>query len=89
MYRDGFYFGEHGGMFGKALRKGKTGFTSGPGIGTKGAYQHVLTDPDTGEKTLGELEWYRSPIYDELARVPLLIHLPGGEGSRISAISWG
>ncbi len=54
----GFYFGEHGGLFGKmhfAKRKDGTLFTHG--------------DPDS--------KWAKSPLYEELIHIPLLINVPG------------
>lgn len=53
----GFYFGEHGGLFGKMIR-GETWFT-----------------------------WIRSPLYEELAHVPLLISVPGVTPRRVPQLA--
>lgn len=50
----GYYFGEHGGMYGKMI------FSSNP-------------DPGTG----GAGIWARSPYYEEVTSIPLLIYYPG------------
>ena len=54
----GFYFGEHGGLFGK-LNFGKRPDGSVYGHG----------DPDS--------TWGFSPLYEEIALVPLLVYVPG------------
>jgi arylsulfatase A-like enzyme len=56
----GFYFGEHGGLFGKEeLAK--------PG---------VITD-------IEQIQWVRSPLYEEVTNIPLTIYVPGmGHGIR-------
>ena len=54
----GFYFGEHGGLFGKMT------FAKRPD-GT--LYQHGDSDS----------QWQRSPLYEELVNIPLIISAPG------------
>jgi arylsulfatase A-like enzyme len=56
----GFYFGEHGGLFGKMIRR------------------QIDWSPQP--------EWLRSPLYEELVHVPLLVHLPGSKPGRTSAL---
>ncbi len=56
----GFYFGEHGGLFGKtSMAKRPDGIPVGRG------------DPDSG--------WGFSPLYDEVALLPLLVYVPDTE----------
>ncbi len=50
----GYYFGEHGGLYGKMV------FSSNPEMGTGGAGA-----------------WARSPYYEEVTAIPLLIYMPG------------
>ncbi len=64
----GFYFGEHGGMFGKAsLAKRPDG----------GLYRH-------GDR---DAPWGFSPIYEEVARIPLLLRIPGVRQGRYSGLT--
>ena len=56
----GFYFGEHGGLFGKMT------FGERPN-------GELYTHGDEGAL------WAHSPLYEELVRIPLLIHVPGVE----------
>jgi len=50
----GYYFGEHGGLFGKM----------------------VLSRPAEQEQG-GDTSWSRSPLYEEVTALPLLIYMPG------------
>ncbi len=59
----GFYFGEHGGLFGKMV------YEKLP----DGTYPLL---EDWNKLDLGG-RWSYSPLYEELIRVPLLIYLPG------------
>ena len=81
----GFYFGEHG-LWGKGRFKSEFGYYLGP---AKNQPQSQLTYrlEDTNEVT-SEItgEWYRSPLYEEVTRVPLLIHAPGYENQQIDAL---
>ena len=64
----GFYFGEHGGMFGKAsLAKRPDGRL----------YRHGDSDAP----------WGFSPIYEEVARIPLLLRVPGIPPSHYSGLT--
>ena len=72
----GFYFGEHG-LWGKGRFKAEFGHYMGPAYGqTHSALNYRLEDNNriTSDVTG---EWYRSPLYEELIRVPLMIHAPG------------
>ncbi|MHB8621344.1 MAG: sulfatase [Chloroflexota bacterium] len=57
----GFYFGEHGGLFGKMIRR--------PG--------HARMRP----------AWLRSPLYEEIVHLPLLMRIPGVEPGRVAGIA--
>ena len=74
----GFYFGEHG-QFGKARSKSDSAFWDDESLSTK-------RSPVTGMAT-DDLKWYWSPLYDEVARIPLLIHLPQTEATRKAALA--
>jgi arylsulfatase A-like enzyme len=50
----GYYFGEHGGLFGKMV---------------------FAKDSNGGRNEIGI--WSRSPYYEEITRIPLLIYIPG------------
>ncbi len=54
----GFYFGEHGGLFGKMTFAKKSDGS---------LYQHGDADA----------QWQRSPLYEELVHIPLIIAAPG------------
>ena len=60
----GFYFGERGGLFGKMVLRPELD-----------ANRHTV---DASALRAGGL-WMRSPLYDEVARVPLLLRIPGEE----------
>ena len=59
----GYYFGEHGGLYGKMV---------------------FLKDPGPG-KGIGV--WGRSPYYEEVTRIPLLIYIPGIPAGSYGGIS--
>ncbi len=64
----GFYFGEHGGLFGKMT------FAKRP---DGSLYQHG--DPDS--------QWQRSPLYEELVHIPLIVSVPGIAPSSYSGMT--
>jgi len=59
----GFYFGEHGGLFGKMV------YEKGP----DGEYPTL----DDWDKQIEGGIWAYSPLYEEIAHIPLSIYLPG------------
>jgi arylsulfatase A-like enzyme len=59
----GFYFGEHGGLFGKMVYE----------MGPDGKYP---TLDDWDKQTEGGI-WAYSPLYEEIINIPLLLYLPG------------
>ena len=64
----GFYFGEHGGLFGKTnVAKRPDGTPIG------------RSDPQAG--------WGFSPLYDEVALIPLLVYVPGAEPGAYSGLT--
>ena len=67
----GFYFGEHGGRFGKAnlgrLTDDKAP-TAAPGAGERSPLYEIL---------MASVTWERSPLFEELVACPLLIYSPG------------
>ena len=63
----GFYFGEHGGLFGKMTREN-------PSI------VPYYWDRDN--------RWTRSPLYEELIAIPLLIYVPGVSPGAGSGLNW-
>jgi arylsulfatase A-like enzyme len=82
----GFYFGEHG-LFGKGRLRGDKGFFAGTGRpAADGWVRNLLRSPETGELAYGDHEWYRCPIYDEVARIPLMIYAPGAQAGRSKAL---
>ena len=64
----GFYFGEHGGMFGKA---------------------NLATRPDGALYRHGDKDapWGFSPIYEEVAKIPLLLRIPGVSAGQYSGLT--
>ena len=64
----GFYFGEHGGIFGKM-------------IGTGGTYGAVKKAKKVTQK------WFRSPLYEEICHIPLLMRIPGVKPGRSPALT--
>ena len=64
----GFYFGEHGGLFGKLVGAG----------GTFGSVQKASKVTTT---------WFRSPLYEQLVRVPLMMRIPGIKPSRTDGLT--
>jgi arylsulfatase A-like enzyme len=59
----GFYFGEHGGLFGKMVYA----------KGSDGSYPML---EDWNKMDVGGY-WDHSPLYEELIKIPLLIYMPG------------
>ena len=59
----GFYFGEHGGLFGKMVYE----------IGSDGKYPTL----DDWDKQVEGGIWAYSPLYEEIVNIPLLIYIPG------------
>lgn len=64
----GFYFGEHGGIFGKM-------------IGTGGTYGAVKKTKEVTQR------WFRSPLYEEICHIPLLMRVPGVKPGRSPALT--
>jgi arylsulfatase A-like enzyme len=75
----GFYFGEHG-LFGKARRRSESGLWDGGDESLRPRRSLV-----TGMAT-DDIRWYRSPLYDEVTRIPLLVHLPQAKAAREAAL---
>jgi len=59
----GFYFGEHGGLFGKMVYE----------MGQDGEYPKL----DDWDKQVQGGIWAYSPLYEEIVNIPLLISIPG------------
>jgi arylsulfatase A-like enzyme len=59
----GFYFGEHGGLFGKMVYE----------MGSDGKYPAL----DDWDKQVEGGIWAYSPLYEEIINIPLLIYIPG------------
>jgi arylsulfatase A-like enzyme len=59
----GFYFGEHGGLFGKMIYE----------MGPDGKYPML----DDWDKQIEGGIWAYSPLYEEMINIPLLIYVPG------------
>jgi len=82
----GFYFGEHG-LLGKGKLRSDYGFYAGPGRqGADGQYRSLFKSPETGRIVPALGEWYPCPIYNEVARVPLLVYVPHAEPARSDAL---
>ncbi len=64
----GFYFGEHGGLFGKLVGSG----------GTYGSVEKATQVTQT---------WFRSPLYEQLTRIPLIMRVPGIGHSRTDGLA--
>jgi len=64
----GFYFGEHGGLFGKLL-------------GTGGTYGAVEKAAQVTQ------HWFRSPLYEEIVHIPLMLKVPGVSAARTGALT--
>jgi len=60
----GFYFGEHGGLFGKMVYE----------MGTDKQYPAL----DDWDKQIEGGIWAYSPLYEEIINIPLLMYIPGG-----------
>ena len=69
----GFCFGEHD-LFGKGRFK--------PASGAYGLFGRSRDDPNPG----GNGWWCWSPLWEEISRIPLLLHLPGAGATRINAL---
>lgn len=52
----------------------------------RGAWTVHLRNPETGELAPGETQWYRSPLYEETAHIPLIAHVPGRKPNRVKAL---
>ncbi|MDE2951471.1 MAG: sulfatase [Chloroflexota bacterium] len=81
----GFYFGEHG-LWGKGRFKSELGYYLGPAKGS--AASTLMYRLENSEEIVSDVkgEWYRSPLYDEVTRIPLLLYLPGADAGRIDAL---
>jgi len=68
----GYYFGEHG-IFGKGIMD-----------------VMLKYDDDIVRKATSSIEtcrWYRSPLYEEIVRIPLMVYHPDEEPKRIKALT--
>lgn len=82
----GFYFGEHG-LFGKGRMKSEYGFKlGGPLRGRWGIGAHLFRDPRTERTQVATAYWHRSPLYEEVTRIPLLMVLPQATPGRTDAL---
>jgi len=68
----GFYFGNHG-YFGKGRRKDPR---------SQEQRERLYFSERKGETGY----WYRSPLYEEIVRVPLLIYIPGVRPRRVKSL---
>jgi arylsulfatase A-like enzyme len=82
----GFYFGEHG-LWGKGRYRAEGAHYLGPRQDKQPAISLRYRLEDSGE-VVNDLmgEWYRGPLYEEITRIPLLIHAPGYERQRLEAL---
>jgi arylsulfatase A-like enzyme len=76
----GFYFGEHGGLFGKSVTVLEKDEKLVPIPWDRGGwipapYEIVKKGPSMGKESRGG--WEDSPLYEEVAAVPLFIYVPG------------
>jgi arylsulfatase A-like enzyme len=69
----GFYFGEHGGLFGKVTHALEL---------KEDAQKHIA---DINRKAVG---WDFSPNYEELTAIPLLIYVPGYQPGTYDGLTW-
>ena len=69
----GFYFGEHGGLFGKMVYE-------------LGADQQYPTLDDWDKQIDGGI-WAYSPLYEEIVHIPLLIYMPGAPANTYNQIT--
>lgn len=70
----GFYFGDHGDLFGKVTRV-KSAQEGNPDHDEATAGAREKHEPKPSD-VLGD-EWDYSPLYEEVAAIPLLIRMPG------------
>jgi len=63
----GFYFGEHGGLFGKMV------YEKGP--------DKQYPSLDDWDKQIDGGIWAYSPLYEEIINIPLLMYIPGISGA--------
>jgi arylsulfatase A-like enzyme len=82
----GFYFGEHG-LWGKGRYRAEGAYYLGPRQDKQSSISLQYRLEDSGE-VVSDLkgEWYRGPLYEEITRIPLLIHAPGYERQRLEAL---
>ena len=69
----GFYFGEHGGLFGKMVYE----------LGADKQYPTL----DDWDKQIDGGIWAYSPLYEEIVHIPLLIYMPGAPASTYNQIT--
>jgi arylsulfatase A-like enzyme len=86
----GFCFGEHG-LFGKHKFRSDLGFFAGYTSDGPGDRANVLyRSPETGEVVAYDAPvsryFDRSPLWEEIARVPLFVYIPGVEPGRSEAL---
>ena len=67
----GFYLGEHNGLFGKL-------------VADEAAWGGRIDGKHDATK---RNQWLRSPLYEEIVHVPLMIYVPGREPRRISGLT--
>jgi arylsulfatase A-like enzyme len=67
----GFYFGEHGGMIGKSVL----------------AIDPNLSEEEAGDWATSPGVWSRSPLYQELLAIPLLIYIPDAPPATYSGLT--
>jgi arylsulfatase A-like enzyme len=67
----GFCFGEHGGLFGK-------------GLGTRREDGSAIPVSELGDKREG---WRRSPLWEEITHIPLLLYAPGVKPGTVSSLT--
>jgi arylsulfatase A-like enzyme len=76
----GFYFGEHGGLFGKSVTVLEKDEKLVPIPWDRGGwipapYQIVKKGPSKRKESRGG--WEDSPLYEEVAAIPLIVYVPG------------
>jgi arylsulfatase A-like enzyme len=76
----GFYFGEHGGLFGKTVTVLEKDEKLVPIPWDQGGWipaPYKIKKKDSGPDEEGRGGWEDSPLYEEIAAIPLFIYVPG------------
>lgn len=83
----GFYFGEHG-LWGKGRYKSEQGNYLGPVQDKSNPKITLKYRLDDSNEIVSDLrgEWYRGPLYEEITRVPFMVHVPDLERKRSDAL---